>query len=77
MSSILLMFSSEINISATVASWGSGLFALDLSDGVCNLSERAHESTDALPDDRPAISSAGWKKNTDRLDNETSVSKVI
>ncbi len=62
MFSILLMFSSEINISVTADSRGSGLFGLDLSDTMCNLSERGFERTDALLDERPAITSAERKR---------------
>lgn len=56
------MFSSEINISVTADSRGSGLFGLDLSAAACNLSEGGFESMDALLDERRAISSAGRKK---------------
>lgn len=59
------MFCSEINISATADSRGSGLFDLDLSDAICNLSEGAVDNIDAL-DDRPAISSAGRQRKKTR-----------
>lgn len=62
MFSILFMFSSEINISVTTNSKGSGVSGLDLSDATCNLSEGLSESSDALLDKWSAIFSAGVGK---------------
>ncbi len=62
------MFSSEINISVAADSRGSGLFDRDLSEAVCNLSERGFESTDALLDGRPAIASAEKKRKKRETD---------
>lgn len=71
MFSILFMFSSEINISVTTNSKGSGVSGLDLSDATCNLSEGLSESSDALLDKWPAIFSAGvGKKKSTTADRQ-------
>jgi len=62
MFSILLMFSSEMNISVTANSCRSGLFDLDLPDCTCSPSGGTFESTDAMLDDCPAVLSAGGQK---------------
>lgn len=51
MFSILFIFSSEINISVTTNSKGSGVSGLDLSDATGNLSEGLSESSDTLLDE--------------------------
>lgn len=61
MFSILLMFSSEINISVTADPGGSGLSGPDVSGTVSNLSGKALERTDALLEGRSDTSSAGGK----------------
>lgn len=61
MFSILLMFSSVINISVTADPGGSGLSGPDISGTVSNLSGKALERMDALLEGRSDTSSAGGK----------------
>lgn len=68
MFSILPIFSSEINIAVTVDSRGSGLFGLEVSGTVCNLSARALENSDTLLNDWPANSSTERKNKVAQME---------